>query len=704
MKKPGSILKFILLFPAIIAINQACQQSPQNELVLLDFEKGFSKEQVSPVDADFALIEESGNHAIRVNTEDVFQSPGVIIHAPENQAWDLRGYFQVKADITNSGQNFVQVRMQVGNDPVRRTRIHCSQYVNLEPGETKTVDVELSWTPWVYEPQPEIEGMRGIPGIIKTDLGKIDQVWFTVRYPKGEYQFTVDNVRATGKVEVRDTSELFPFIDEYGQYIHKDWKGKIHNDVGMAESVEIEKEDLQQHPGPPNLNQYGGWTAGLRLDKTGFFHVEKYEGKWWIVDPEGCLFWSTGLNCVHPGGSTGIQYREHYFRNLPEADSDLGRFYGKGGWAPHGFYKDRVPFDTYNFYAANLFRRYGEDWQEKFRRITHRRFRSWGMNTIGFSSDRVLYSQKKTPYTGYVWIRGTVRIEGSKSYWFKCHDVFDEGFREAVRSSIERQRTGAGDPWCIGYYVDNELQWGELGSTAIDVLESPPTQPAKIRFVDDLKQKYGDISRLNNAWGTGHTSWDALLETTESPDPKRAHEDLAVFYEKILDVYFRTIREELNRVAPGQIYLGSRFGWSNNDVTIRTAARYCDILSFNKYETSIADLSLPEGTDKPVIIGEFHFGSLDRGSFHVGQIAVKDQAGRGEAYRSYIQGALRNPYLVGAHWFQYIDQPATGRGDGENYNVGFIDICDNPFYDLIEKVRETNYSMYEFRLKGQAPE
>jgi hypothetical protein len=42
----------------------------------------------------------------------------------------------------------------------------------------------------------------------------------------------------------------------------------------------------------------------------------------------------------------------------------------------------------------------------------------------------------------------------------------------------------------------------------------------------------------------------------------------------------------------------------------------------------------------------------------------------------------------------------TCRFDGENYNVGFIDVCDNPYTELIEKVKETTYSMYDYRINN----
>ena len=133
---------------------------------------------------------------------------------------------------------------------------------------------------------------------------------------------------------------------------------------------------------------------------------------------------------------------------------------------------------------------------------------------------------------------------------------------------------------------------------------------------------------------------------------------------------------------------------------IPIAAQYCDVVSFNRYRYSGKTLVLPEGIDKPLIIGEFHFGALDRGMFHTGLRSVGSQAERGEAYINYVRGAMENPYIVGTHWFQYCDQPATGRGDGENYQVGFVDICDRPYAETIAACREVGYNMYEYRMEN----
>ena len=97
------------------------------------------------------------------------------------------------------------------------------------------------------------------------------------------------------------------------------------------------------------------------------------------------------------------------------------------------------------------------------------------------------------------------------------------------------------------------------------------------------------------------------------------------------------------------------------------------------------------------MIGEFHFGALDRGLFHPGLILCENQAERAKAYEDYLRGALSNPWIVGAHWFQYQDEATTGRFDGENYQIGFVDVCDRPYPETIEASRRVGYDMYRFR-------
>ncbi|MPM75719.1 hypothetical protein SDC9_122713 [bioreactor metagenome] len=57
--------------------------------------------------------------------------------------------------------------------------------------------------------------------------------------------------------------------------------------------------------------------------------------------------------------------------------------------------------------------------------------------------------------------------------------------------------------------------------------------------------------------------------------------------------------------------------------------------------------------------------------------------------------------MVGAHWFQLRDQPLTGRSDGEGYQIGFVDIADTPYREMIRTSRDIGEHMYRYRLNGR---
>jgi len=85
--------------------------------------------------------------------------------------------------------------------------------------------------------------------------------------------------------------------------------------------------------------------------------------------------------------------------------------------------------------------------------------------------------------------------------------------------------------------------------------------------------------------------------------------------------------------------------------------------------------------------------------FHTGLVPVATQAERAQMYKQYVQGALRHPQFVGTHWFQYQDEPPTGRVyDEENYQIGFVDVADTPYPETIQASRDVGYGIYRYRL------
>ena len=686
-----AILVVVLLFTSLSAAEQL------QPLVLFDFAEGFDIGSVLTSDAA-ASISPAG--ALRIETGHSKQWPGVTLEATKGK-WDLSQYEYVSLNVTNSSDESVTVYCRLDNPGADGNKNCVTDSIQLAGRQKGTLTVRLLPTPWRLSEPLELFGMRGVPTYSdKVDVSNITQLLVFVSSPRDNHVFEIENILAGGRAEVLDAKTFLPFIDEFGQYIHRDWPGKTRSVEELVKHGRAEEQDLVAHPGPTDRNKYGGWAGGPQLEATGFFRAEKYRGKWWLVDPAGRLFWSHGIDCVRSDNATPITDRQHYFRNLPKPGSPFERFYSRGTWAPHGYLKDHEPYRAYDFSQANLLRKYGTDWFDDLAEISHRRLRSWGMNTIANWSQPDIYLMRKTPYVGTISYTAR-RLEGSTGYWGKFYDVFDPSFREALREQLVAQKGKAiGDPWCEGFFVHNELAWGDDVSLAVAALLSPADQPAKKVFLGDLKAKYVTVDRLNAVWGTEYAAWDALLQSLDAPDKEKARADLTAFYTKTAETYFEIIRDELKKVAPNQLYLGCRFAWVN-DLAARAGAKFCDVVSYNRYSYSVEDHRLPDGIDKPTIIGEFHFGALDRGMFHTGLKRTANQQDRADKYRSYVRGALRNPYIVGTHWFQYKDQATTGRGDGENYQIGFIDICDTPYPEIVQASREVGYSLYEYRLKSE---
>ena len=112
--------------------------------------------------------------------------------------------------------------------------------------------------------------------------------------------------------------EFFPFIDVYGQFKHKEWPGKVHSDDDLRRAIERERADLAAHPGPDGWNRYGGWAKGPRRAATGRFRVEKIQGRWWMIDPEGCLYWSHGpVRVTSSSAVTPLDGRQFISRICP---------------------------------------------------------------------------------------------------------------------------------------------------------------------------------------------------------------------------------------------------------------------------------------------------------------------------------------------------------------------------------------------------
>ncbi len=650
------------------------------------------------------------------------ENAGALVLRAPGGVWDLGAFAEIAVPLRNPGPAPVAVMLEIRDTasldgPVKaHPRTYRARAALPGDGSTVWLAVPLG----TKNPGPlaaRFLSMQAAPADFARhgfmDGAGIAQVSLRFTSAAAGAAIAVGPVQARGVPEPwRDwpESRVFPLVDEFGQYAHRSWPGKINSADDFAARREAEDANLAAHARPQDWNCYGGWAGGPQRRATGFFRVEKIDGQWWMIDPDGRLFWSHGVVRVatrqRVGGvyrGTPLPDREHLFR-LPPKDSPLGRFYDTEAPSTRGYYFGKGTHAVYDFLEANLFRKYGGDWTTEFEDRAMRRLDSWGLNTIANSSDPAVYLRRKTPYTAIVYsapMGGTeFRVEASDGNWGKLPDPFDPAWRRHMDHVLRTElKDSLNDPWCLGFFVDNELKWGDTCHTAEVVLASPPTQPAKRAFVEILRKKYDGIVALNAAWGTAHTDWDALLAATTTPDRgiPAAKADLEMLSDRFIDEYFSGCRAALKATSPHHLYLGARFSHPTWFVT-RIAARHCDVISENIYAPTLDVFRLAPGVDLPVLIGEFHFGAPDRGLFDPSLVPVADQAARATAYREYVASALRHPSIVGTHWFQFYDQPTTGRFDGENFQTGLVDICDTPYAETIAAVRATAASLYQTRV------
>ena len=607
------------------------------------------------------------------------------------KAYDAKDWSDVGGlafELRNPDGEPLEVHARVDDDAKANGAVHCRQgYATIGPREPVTLVFPMEATAPDMRAGPPLEAGKDSRRMQAAgrplDYSHIVAFQIFLAKPPKPRALEVLSIRWLPKPELRG------MVDRFGQYTRAEWPGKLHAEAELAERRAKEQRWLRANPPPAGRDEFGGWKKGPQLKATGFFRTEQLDGRWWFVTPSGHLFWSVGSTCVRPESSGPIKGRETMFTELPEKGA-------RNGWA--------------DFYRANLERKYGENWLAEWVAVTCARLPAWGFNTIANWSAAETFRARKVPYTATVSCGGLpfISAEAYKHVPGPSHrlpDFFNERFPQHYEAAIAKATAEwRDDPWCIGFFVDNELAWdtwAQLGTggdyfTAREAIAAPPTLPARQAFVKLLRAKYGSVEAFAKVWGVSAGSWDepVRIKPAQLNDASRA--DCSEFMTALAERYFSVVSAAMKQHAPNHLYLGCRFAIRPKEV-VAVAAKYCDVVSFNIYADSVdaAKWKFANELGKPVVIGEFHFGATDRGMFHTGLRPTKSQAERAKAYAKYVRSVLAMPAFVGCHWFQYVDQPLTGRFDGENYNIGLVSITDTPYPELTAEARKVNAQVYQ---------
>ncbi|GAB2536278.1 beta-agarase [Rhodanobacter koreensis] len=638
-----------------------------------------------------------------------------IVITPASGTWDWSSRGELRVGVQNAMPWAVTLDIDIDGAGAGQ---HLHATVGLPPGSPQALVIPL------HAVSPRAFGMQvgppmpfddaGHSTLLATtvegtlDLHQVHAVRIGMPAPQAAQTVLLGRVEtAAGEAALHDA--YAGIVDRYGQYTRGHWPEKVDSDEALR-AAQAKAGAIQVSELPKDRDRYGGRLDVHGLDRTGWFHTQKLGGRWWLVTPDGHAFFSLGVNAVVADGSRSyVEGREFMFRDLPPDSGEWAPFYGSGdsrradqGASTGIGYNHGRWFD---FYAANLYRVDGKNWLAAWRTRTLDRLRAWGFNTVGNWSDDALGAVHRLPYTRSINIAGNyANVASGYDYWGRMPDPFDPRFVQAAEQAVVKATANVrDDPWLLGYFADNELAWAGQGpqgrwGLATGTLRGDANSPAKQAFIAMLKKKYSDPIKLGGAWNLPLASWDALeAPGFVPPNPDEAHpaiaEDYSAWLREYADTYFRVVAEAIHRHDPHHLFLGGRFA-VNTPEAVAACAQYCDVVSFNVYADLPQhgfDAAAMHELDKPVLISEFHFGSDDRGPFGKGVVSVWNEQQRGEAYARFVAAAASDPDMVGAHWFQYTDQPVTGRLlDGENSHIGLVGITDIPFDGFAEAVRQAN--------------
>lgn len=530
------------------------------------------------------------------------------------------------------------------------------------------------------------------PGKLKTvtfgrPLPKEAVTLFTIRAgdSMNEAKFIIRDLRIVDEEPDYPLPDV-KMVDKLGQKLCTEWPGKTHSLPEMKSRLreELKTADLSGLESE-TLSRYGGLKS-KKFNATGYFRLENDGRRWWMVDPEGCAFFSKGLDCVRIDGDCNLQGIKQLCEFLPRR--------GSVGWSDESC-------RFFSFHKYNMYKAFGSDWYEKFCALCKSRMTKWGFNTVACWSDMRLADESGLPFT---YIFGGSML--TKKLLFRDFpDVFSPEYGEVCEKWAAQLEPYAENDRLIGYFMGNEPQWAFVNNLNLAslLLESGKELESYKVMIGWLREKYGEIGNLNAAWGTDFGDYSEIAPASG----EKAVADQWEFTRMMIREYMRVPAEAIRKIDPNHLNLGIRYAWLSSDA-LTAGSEFVDVFSFNCYKMDPTE-PLDEfyaRVGKPMIIGEFHFGALDVGLDATGLRGVTDQHERGVAYRHYMQKAAAHPMCVGAHYFTLNDQAYLGRFDGENYQIGLVDVCQRPYEDFVAGVELANGELYEIadgKLPTDAP-
>lgn len=397
-------------------------------------------------------------------------------------------------------------------------------------------------------------------------------------------------------------------------------------------------------PGPEvAVNRFGGRLDRPALAPAGFFRTALIDGRQWLIDPEGRLFYHIAINSVNPPR---------------RADALFG---SADAWAAAV-----VP-----------------------------RLRAIGFNGLGnWPSDRVLPLEPRLVWVRrhnfmFAFARKWDLVEpaaGTQGFRNRVMPVFHPDFEPFCEQYARDLASSAADPHLLGIMTDNELQ------CPVDLLDRCLDGDPAIEALRPNR----DAAR---GW-LAERGWNGDREALTVRD---RYQFVAYAFER----YYRIVTTAIRRVDPNHLYLGSRLNYASgqfdNPWFWRALAPYHDAVSVNYYHNWGPDpthfTDWEEWAGKPILLTEWYAKAMDvpgLANTHGAGWLVRTQEDRGRFYQHFVLGALETPSIVGYHFFKYLDDPAasTALDSAGGANKGMFDVDGQPHAPLVARATAVNRQVY----------
>ena len=376
---------------------------------------------------------------------------GVRINPAKGEKYlDLSKGKVLAVDVQNlSDKNQLRLTMHISTGS-RKEKNFREAYtgIGLNPGETRTMRLYLPHEAIFKIDAKDAHNLKNPLDTTKINAIEFKMIWPYEAGKKDLAYCRLSNLRLEGTPEFSKKipgDKYMPFIDDYGQYKHGEWPEKIHSDADLKKNHEKELAELEKATAPAEWDRFGGWKNGPKLKATGHFRVSKYQNKWFFVDPEGRLFWSSGIDVLrtHTDATWGNKHPQWFTKAVPQ--------------------DGLMPFTHWN-----LQKKYGkEDYEADFFKVLGKRMTAWGVNTIGnWGADAFMLMGEKPyvlslcdfdrelPKFREVEVKdGKTEIKNSS---VKFYDVFDPAFEDLMGNILANRaasnplvKKSITDPMCI---------------------------------------------------------------------------------------------------------------------------------------------------------------------------------------------------------------------------------------------------------------